>query len=46
MLINNNSYFQILEDVKAHISNAQYKAMLGANRELIMFYWSEDNIGE
>jgi predicted nuclease of restriction endonuclease-like (RecB) superfamily len=43
VLINNDSYFQILEDVKAQIQNAQYKAVFGANRELIQLYW---NIGK
>jgi len=43
MLINNDNYFQILENVKAQILNAQYKAVLGANRELIILYW---NIGK
>lgn len=33
MLINNESYFNVLERVKAKIQNAQYKAVLGANRE-------------
>ena len=44
MLINNDSYFQILEDVKARIRNAQYKAVLGANYEQIMLYWNIGNI--
>ena len=43
MLINNDEYFKILESVKAQIHNAQYKAVLGANRELILLYW---NIGK
>jgi len=34
MLINNDNYFEILENVKVQIQNAQYKAVLGANREL------------
>jgi len=29
MLINNDNYFEILENVKAQIQNAQYKAVLG-----------------
>jgi hypothetical protein len=33
VLINNESYFNVLERVKAKIQNAQYKAVLGANRE-------------
>ena len=43
MLINNDSYFQVLADIKARIKNAQYKAVLGANREQIILYW---NIGK
>ncbi|GHU69417.1 hypothetical protein FACS1894184_13440 [Clostridia bacterium] len=43
MLINNNGYFQVLESVKAAINNAQYKAVLGVNREQILLFW---NIGK
>jgi predicted nuclease of restriction endonuclease-like (RecB) superfamily len=43
MLINNNEYFKILENIKVSIKNAQYKAVLGANREQIILYW---NIGK
>jgi predicted nuclease of restriction endonuclease-like (RecB) superfamily len=43
MLINNESYFQALESIKAQIKNAQYKAVLGANREQILLFW---NIGK
>jgi predicted nuclease of restriction endonuclease-like (RecB) superfamily len=43
MLINENSYFQVLEDIKSRIHNAQYKAVLGANKEQIILYW---NIGK
>ena len=39
MLINDNSYFQALEDVKARILNAQHKALLGVNREQIELFW-------
>lgn len=42
MLINNNEYFQVLERVKAQILSAQYRAVLGANKEQILLYW---NIG-
>ena len=42
MLINNNEYFSVLEGIKARIKEAQYKAVLGANKELIELYW---NIG-
>ena len=43
MIINENSYFQVLEDIKARIHAAQYKAVLGANYEQIILYW---NIGK
>ena len=39
MLINNDNYFQVLENVKARIQEAQYRAVLGANREQIVLYW-------
>jgi predicted nuclease of restriction endonuclease-like (RecB) superfamily len=42
MLINNNEYFKVLEDIKTRIKTAQYKAVLGANKELMELYW---NIG-
>jgi len=44
MLINNENYFEILKNVKAQIQNAQYKAVLGANRELILLYWNIGNV--
>jgi predicted nuclease of restriction endonuclease-like (RecB) superfamily len=40
VLINNSEYFQILEDIKLQIKNAQYRAALGANSEQIKLYWS------
>ena len=43
MLINNNEYFEVLESIKTRIKTAQYKAVLGANKELIDLYW---NIGQ
>lgn len=43
MLINNNEYFEILDDIKIRIKTAQYKAVLGANIELMELYW---NIGQ
>jgi len=39
VLINNDSYLQLLEDVKSRICNAQYRALLGVNREQILLYW-------
>jgi len=44
MLINNNEYFQILENIKAQIKSAQYKAVLGANAEQIILYWNIGNV--
>ena len=43
MLINNNEYFAVLEDIKTRIKTAQHKAALGANKELMELYW---NIGK
>ncbi|MDR0994415.1 MAG: PDDEXK nuclease domain-containing protein [Verrucomicrobiota bacterium] len=43
MLINNKEYFETLEQIKKQIRNAQYRAVLGANREQIILYW---NIGK
>ena len=43
MLINNSDYFVILDDIKTKIKTAQYKAVLGANKELVELYW---NIGK
>ncbi|MDR2233603.1 MAG: DUF1016 N-terminal domain-containing protein [Tannerella sp.] len=40
MLINDNEYFEILNEIKNRIKTAQYKAVLGANQELICLYWS------
>jgi len=44
MLMNNSEYFNILADVKKRIKSIQYKAVLGANKELIMLYWNIGNI--
>jgi len=43
MLINTSEYFEILEKIKAQIKSAQYKAIIGANTELLTLYW---NIGK
>ena len=43
MLMNNKEYFEVLESIKSRIKTAQYKAALGANKELIELYW---NIGK
>jgi len=42
MLMNSEIYFQVLERIKEQIRNAQYRAVLGMNREQIVLYW---NIG-
>ncbi|MBU4450125.1 MAG: DUF1016 family protein [Actinobacteria bacterium] len=44
LLINSSEYFDILSEVKDRIKSAQYKAVLGANKEMIMLYWSIGNI--
>ena len=38
MLINDDKYIRIIESIKKEIGNAQYKATLSVNRELIMLY--------
>lgn len=42
MLINNNEYLEIVESIRDEIKEAQYKAAVSVNRELIMLYY---NIG-
>jgi len=39
VLMNNNEYFSILENVKTQITSAQNKAVMGVNREQIILYW-------
>lgn len=39
MLLNTESYFEVLESIKTRIKEAQYRAVLGANREQIVLYW-------
>jgi len=43
MLINDENYFQALENIKEQIKKAQYRAILGVNREQIVLFW---NIGK
>lgn len=43
VLINNDKYFEVLESVKTQIQDAQYRAILGVNREQILLFW---NIGK
>jgi predicted nuclease of restriction endonuclease-like (RecB) superfamily len=40
MLINNSEYSAILEDLKARIKTAQYRAVASVNSELILLYFS------
>lgn len=44
MLLDNNKYLKIVNDIKKEISSAQHKAMLSANKELILLYWQIGNI--
>ncbi len=44
MLINSNEYLDIINTIKKDIQTAQYKAVLGANRELIMLYRNIGNV--
>ena len=39
MLMNQSEYLQMISSIKHEIKNAQYRAVLGANRELILLYW-------
>ncbi len=43
MLMNTNEYIQIIETIKSEIREAQYKATVSVNTELIMLYY---NIGK
>ena len=42
MLMNDNRYLSIIENIKSKIGNAQFKAAVSVNRELVMLYY---NIG-
>lgn len=42
MLMNDNQYLSIIENIKAEIGNAQFKAAVSVNRELVILYY---NIG-
>ena len=42
MLMNDNQYLSIIENIKAEIGNARFKAAVSVNRELVMLYY---NIG-
>lgn len=39
MLMNQAEYLETISAVKSEIKSAQYRAVLGANRELITLYW-------
>lgn len=42
MLMNDNQYLSIIENIKQEINNSQFKAAVSVNRELVMLYY---NIG-
>ncbi len=42
MLMNDNQYLSIVEEIKTKIQTARHTAMIGVNHELIMLYY---NIG-
>lgn len=42
MLMNDNQYLSIIENIKTKIGNAQFQAAVSVNRELVMLYY---NIG-
>lgn len=44
LLINNHEYLSIVDDVKLKIRNAQYRATLAVNSELITLYWNIGNV--
>ena len=37
------SYVAVVEDIKEQIRNAQHRAILNANKEMLILYW---NIGK
>ena len=39
MLMNQAEYLETISAIKSEIKGAQYRAVLGANRELIVLYW-------
>ena len=38
MLINNEQYCTVVENIKSEIKNAQYRAAVSVNSELVMLY--------
>ena len=43
MLMNDNQYLAVIEEIKAEIERARYRAAVSLNRELVMLYY---HIGE
>lgn len=43
MLINNNEYIEVMNNIKIEIQRSQYKASVSLNKELVMLYY---NIGK
>ncbi|MHB1484257.1 MAG: PDDEXK nuclease domain-containing protein [Saccharofermentanales bacterium] len=44
MLFNNNHYIEIMTEIKTKIKEAQFKAALNINHEMIILYWNIGNI--
>ena len=44
MVTEKSNYFQLVENIKNQIRHAQYKAVLGANKEQIILYWNIGNV--
>jgi len=40
MLLNDNQYIAVVEDIKSKIQSARYKATVAVNSELILLYYS------
>ena len=41
--MNNNDYVNVVEKIKKQIRSAQHRAILNANKEMLILYW---NIGK
>ena len=41
--MNNNDYVNVVEEIKKQIRSAQHRAILNANKEMLILYW---NIGK
>ena len=44
MLINNNEYISVIDNIKTQIKTAQRRLALAANGELFMLYWNIGNV--